>query len=145
MRNLNYGLKHLFSSLGKFMACCTVPIPELTPDWQPQTSWDRLPSSTRRSGVNGSGGPILQVCLRCPYRHITSPFTSAKSPAVMASAAINFMHGRGLPSPSRAPMVLLALEGYKRATASPVIRKSPITPDTLQQVYMQRMGTPTRL
>ena len=46
------------------------------------------------------------------------------------------MHGlAGLPSPTRAPTVLLALEGYKRATASPVIRKSPISPDTLKKIY----------
>ena len=31
LRNLNYGLKHLFSSVGKFMACCTVGLTKKYP------------------------------------------------------------------------------------------------------------------
>lgn len=62
--------------------------------------------------------------------------SGAKSSAVRASAAAKFVHDlAGLCSPCDNPMVRLALDGHKRATATPTVRKEPISPEILRKIY----------
>ncbi|XP_011673264.1 uncharacterized protein LOC105442649 [Strongylocentrotus purpuratus] len=59
-----------------------------------------------------------------------------KSLADSATAAIKWVHNlAGLHSPTDNPMVKLALQGFKRATSSPTLRKHPITPNILMKIY----------
>ena len=62
--------------------------------------------------------------------------TGCKSVADSAAAAVKWVHSlAGLPSPTDNSMVKIALQAFKRKTASPPVRKEPITSETLLKLY----------
>ncbi|XP_072042790.1 uncharacterized protein [Amphiura filiformis] len=67
----------------------------------------------------------------------------AKSAADFAMAAVKFVHSlAGLSSPTDNSMVVLALQGFKRVTAAPTVRKQPISADILAKNFVAH-GHPT--
>ncbi|XP_072018320.1 uncharacterized protein [Amphiura filiformis] len=67
----------------------------------------------------------------------------AKSAADFAMAAVKFVHSlAGLSSPTDNSMVVLALQGFKRVTAAPILRKQPISADILAKIFVAH-GHPT--
>ena len=82
--------------------------------------------------------PVQPFHLSLYISHLAS--TGMKSSADSATAAIKWVHSlAGFPSPTDSPMVKLALQGFKRTTSSPTLRKQPITPDILIKI-MEKYG-----
>ncbi|XP_030844181.1 uncharacterized protein LOC115925113 [Strongylocentrotus purpuratus] len=96
-------------------------------------SWKRWEDwATSKKGV--SVFPVQSFHLFLYISHLAT--TGMKSLADSATAAIKWVHNlAGLHSPTDNPMVKLALQGFKRATSSPTLRKHPITPDILMKIY----------
>ncbi len=79
--------------------------------------------------------PVIPYQLSLYISHLAE--LGAKSAADIAMASMKFMHSMaGLPSPTDNSMVVLALQGFKRLTASPTVRKEPITPDILSNLII---------
>ena len=74
--------------------------------------------------------PVIPFHLSLCIAHLVQ--SGLKSSAVMATSAIKHVHSlAGFQNPAVVPLVTLALEGHKRVTAAPTLRKEPITADIL--------------
>ena len=74
--------------------------------------------------------PVIPFHLSLYIAHLVQ--SGLKSSAVVATSAIKYVHSlAGFQNPAVDPLVTLALEGHKRVTAAPTLRKEPITADIL--------------
>ena len=102
------------------------------------------PSNIFILGKDGKIGPRLKKVCRfsrcspsiylCTYHIWLQPAWSHLP--TLRRQLIKWIHNlAGLHSPTDNPMVKLALQGFKRVTSSPTLRKHPITPDILTKIY----------
>ena len=96
-------------------------------------AWKKLEIwAASKSGVKVF--PVIPFHLSLYIAHLVQ--SGVKSSAVMATGAMKYLHSlAGLQNPSVAPFVTLALEGHKRVTAAPTLRKEPITADILLKLF----------
>ena len=97
-------------------------------------SWRRWEQwSASKTGV--SVFPVAPFDLVLYITHLAD--SGAKSTADNAMAAIKYVHDlAGVDSPTVNPMVVLALQGFRRHNSAPTVRKEPITADILSKVFV---------